>query len=158
MIPEPHLEAACCDLVAEVVRSVGIANLGVTGCSMLPAIRPGDIITIERLKFEEFRTGQVVLFSREGRLTAHRILAISTNSLLTQGDVLPSIDPPVEAHNVVGRVVCVQRNGRTFSPRQTFWQSVAASMMRRSEWCKRLYLRLDNKLEQFAIFHSKFEF
>ena len=37
-----------CELVAEVVRSFGEVRLKVTGGSMLPAIWPGDVITVRR--------------------------------------------------------------------------------------------------------------
>jgi signal peptidase len=158
MMPETHLDAACCDLVADVVRSKGIASLGVTGSSMLPAIRPGDVLTIKRHKQEELQPGEVVLFRRNGRLTAHRILSSSIDGLLTQGDSLPAMDQPVPAGEVVGLVVKIERNGRTLSPRRSFGQTCAAAMMRRSEWCKRIYLRLSGKLEQFGIFASKFEY
>jgi signal peptidase len=149
VIPETHLEAAC-DLVAEIVRSTGKASLGVTGCSMLPAIRPGDVLTIHQHPFAQCQPGQVILYSRDGRLTAHRVIKVSSNCVLTRGDSLPSVDIPVTAEEFVGRVVSIRRKGRSFDPRQSLLQSAAAAMMRRSELFKRIYLRLCGKLEQFG--------
>lgn len=125
---------------------------------MLPAIRPGDVLTIRRHHPEELHPGQVVLYSHNGRLTAHRVLSVFGGLLLTQGDSLPTMDLPVQAHEVVGRVVSIERNGRKLSPEQSFLQSMAAALIRRSEWCKRLYFRLSFKLEELELLESKFEF
>jgi signal peptidase I len=158
VIPQTHLEAACCNLVADVVRSTGTANLKVTGCSMLPAIRPGDVLTISRLDSHDLQSGDVVLYSRNGRLTAHRILKIANGSLMMRGDSLSAIDPPVRFEEVVGKVLSISRRGRKLSPRQSLSQTVAAYIIRRSEWCRRLYLRLSVKLEEFELLESKFEY
>jgi len=125
---------------------------------MLPAIRPGDVLTVKRHRSDELEPGQVILYSRNGRLTAHRIIKLPLGFVLTQGDSLPTLDPPVNTQEVVGRVVSIQRNGRSFNPRQSLWQAAAAGVMRRSERCKRLYLRLSGKLEQFRIAPSTLEY
>jgi signal peptidase I len=146
MIPETHLEAAC-DLVAEVVRSTGKASLGVTGCSMLPVIWPGDVLTIHQHCPAESEPGQILLYSRNGRLTAHRVIKASNGFVITRGDSLPTVDEPVGSQDVVGRVVSIQRRDRSLSPRQSFLQAAAAAVMRRSELFKRMYLRLSGTLQ-----------
>jgi signal peptidase I len=146
MIQEAHLQSACCDLVVDVVRSAGSASLGVMGCSMLPAIRPGDVLMVERHHSDELQPGQVILYSRNGKLTAHRIIQVSDEYLLTQGDSLPSRDLPVRWSEVVGRVTGICRNGRPVSLQRSPWQSVVAAILRRSELCIRLYLRLSSRV------------
>lgn len=125
---------------------------------MLPVIRPGDVLTVRRHRSGELKPGQVVLYSRNGRLTAHRVLKLPLGFVLTQGDSLPTVDPPVKVQEVVGHVVSIQRNGRELNPRQSLLQAAAAAVMRRSDWCKRLYLRLSFKLEQFRFIPSTLEY
>ena len=55
-----------CDLAADVSRRFGVLRLRVTGFSMLPSIWPGDIACVSRV--DAYRPGDVVLFSRNGRL------------------------------------------------------------------------------------------
>ena len=125
---------------------------------MLPVIRPGDVLTVKRHSSSELKAGQVILYSRNGRLIAHRVIKVPVGFILTQGDSLPTVDLPVKVQEVVGHVVSVQRNGREFNPRQSRWQAAAAGLMRRSDWCKRLYLRLSFKLEQFRFIPSTLEY
>lgn len=168
MIPETHLQAACCDLVADVVRDAGRASLRVTGLSMLPAIRPGDVLSIERVETNraganraganELRPGQIILYSRNGRLKAHRIVSIRSEYVVTRGDRLLSCDVPVRSSEVIGRVASVRRNGHPVSLEQSFWQRLAALVLRHSECCTKIFLRLSSKLHRPAVIETSFEY
>lgn len=151
MVRETHLHEVCCELMAEVVRDVGSANVRVTGFSMLPSIHPGDVLTVRRHAIDELTPGQVVLFSRNGKLIAHRIIQISGEHLITRGDSVPSCDPPVRIGDVVGRVEAISRNGRQIDSRNSFRRRIAATAMRRSEWCTRLFLRATAVTRRFAV-------
>ena len=135
MIREAHLEAACCDLVARAVRGAGLASLKVTGFSMLPAIWPGDVLTVQSLSPDLLQPGQILLYRRHGKLTAHRILRVAGDHLVTRGDCVPSLDPPVGWDEVVGQVVGINRNGRAVKLQSSFWQRAAAGLLRRSQPC-----------------------
>jgi len=65
-----------CELATQVLQSSGELRLRVTGTSMLPAIWPGDILLISSRNIAEARPGDVVLFGREGRLVAHRVVEV----------------------------------------------------------------------------------
>jgi signal peptidase I len=146
MIPEAHLQAACCDLVSEVVRISGKGQLRAMGGSMLPTLWPGDLLTVRRLEPHELRAGQVVLYHRDGRLTAHRILRISGGVIYTRGDSLPLCDPPVNAGEVIGQVESILRNGRRLDPTPTFWQRITAWLLRRSARFTWFFVRLASRL------------
>jgi signal peptidase I len=100
------------DLIREALERFGEARLRVTGSSMLPSIRPGDMVTIERRTLSEVRRGDVALFTHDDRLFAHRVIARDDDRLVTQGDSVPSIDAPVNAGDLLGVVVAVSRNGQ----------------------------------------------
>ena len=134
--------AVCCELVDEVARTSGEVRLKVTGASMLPALWPGDVIAVQRCAFAELRPGQIVLYRQEGKLTAHRIQRISPSHLITRGDSVPACDPPVGACGVVGRVASILRNGRSIQPERSFFHRAVSSILRRSDCCTRIALRI----------------
>jgi signal peptidase I len=138
--------SAGCELATEVARGVGEVQLKLTGTSMVPAVWPGDVVTVRRLNPSEFRTGQIVLYRRENSLTAHRIVGAARGALILQGDSLPGVDPPVGDSQVVGEVVAIDREGRPVSLKQTWRHRAVSSIMRRSELCRHLTLRLGSSL------------
>ncbi len=150
MVSEAHFQSACCDLVAEVVRGVGSASLKVTGLSMLPAIWPGDVLTVRSLSSEQLHPGQILLYRRYGKLTAHRIIHVAGDHLVTRGDCIPAFDPPVQASEIVGRVVGISRNGRAIKLQPSLWQRAAAWLLRRSEACTWLMLRVLAAAQRFT--------
>ncbi len=66
-----------CNLVSEAVRAVGRVRLRVSGTSMVPSMRPGDLITVERAGTAEIAPGEIVVFARAGRLVVHRVTGIT---------------------------------------------------------------------------------
>jgi hypothetical protein len=115
---------------------------------MLPAVWPGDVVTVRRCEFADLQPGQIALFHRDGKLTAHRIQNITDNQIVTRGDALACFDPPVRAIEIVGRVESICRNGRTFNPEQRLWQRVAAWTLRNSDLCMRTTLFLGRRLRR----------
>jgi len=140
--------AACCELVHDVVRSTGEVRLRVVGASMLPAIWPGDVITVRHCDLAQFQPGQIALYRRNGKLTAHRILELSTDHLIARGDSVPTLDPPVQFSEIVGRVVCISRTGRPVRLEQSSWQRVASSMFRSSDLLMRVTLYFSRRLRR----------
>ena len=65
-----------CEMAAEVLRSSGNLCLRVSGLSMLPAVWPGDILNVSRLDANLALPGDIVLYGREGRLVAHRVVEV----------------------------------------------------------------------------------
>lgn len=109
------------ELVAEVVRSFGEARFRALGTSMLPAIRPGDILVIEKRGLSEVEVGAIVLFERGHGLCAHRVLALGRDArggpaLLTRGDRQWRADGPVRKEEFLGQVTAIERGSRTFRP------------------------------------------
>ncbi len=132
MICEAHLHSACCDLVAETVRATGSAQLKVFGLSMLPAIWPGDVLTVNKLSPSLLERDQIVLYRGNGNLKAHRVVQVNHGYFLTRGDCVPSLDPPVPFNAIVGQVVAVCRNGRAIKLQPSTWQRTAAWFLRHS--------------------------
>lgn len=132
-----------CGLAAEVLRTHGRLRLQVTGWSMFPAVRPGDTLIIDRIASSETSEGDVVLFERDRRLFAHRLIAkysFGEQRLLTCGDAMPSPDLPVTESELLGRVSFIVRNGKYIQPRKIlrFHERVVGTLVHRSKIAARV--------------------
>lgn len=129
------------ELAAESLRRTGRLRLRVTGSSMLPAIRPGDVLEVRACSAERVRPGMVVLFERDGRLFAHRAIRAAEPGLVTRGDTLAHDDGAVGEAQLLGAVVEVRRGGRVVASRATVVTRAAALVLRRSPLASRLFAR-----------------
>jgi hypothetical protein len=108
--PEAELLA---QLLAERLTSGEAASLRVTGHSMTPSIRAGDLITLEPLRGLRPRSGDVLAIALpEGRLLVHRLVGWRRGRLVTRGDVAPAADAPAPLAAILGRVTRIEREGR----------------------------------------------
>jgi signal peptidase I len=138
-------------LVEEVVRSIGEVRLRVLGTSMVPAVLPGDLVSIRRASLDEISLGEVVLFLQNGRLFVHRVVGRNEASaagnpeepcLITRGDRLRHDDPPVSSQELLGRVVSVERDNRNIELAPHGSKGQFARLLRASDRVTYLYLRL----------------
>src|SRR5208337_540256 len=143
-----------CELAAEVLRSSGRLRLRATGASMLPAVWPGDILSVHSQDIVEALPGDIVLFEREGRLVAHRVVerTLRQNKIqwVTRGDSVGRNDAPVSSHELLGRVTAIERGSRRIVPRPTLWGRMACWILRRSDFCVRLLLHFSRQSESFV--------
>jgi|CZKC01.1.fsa_nt_gi signal peptidase I len=145
-----------CNLVSEVVRTAGRVRLRVSGTSMVPAMRPGDLITVERAGTAEIAPGEIVVFARSGRLVVHRVTGITAvpgfaksgnegeRLLQTRGDCARWNDPIVRGSELLGRVTQIERGSRRMRPRTTLGtaQQVISRLLRISDRAARFYARV----------------
>lgn len=132
-----------CELASEVLRSSGRLRLQVTGWSMLPTVMPGDTLLVERMSSDAAAEGDIVLFGRDRRLFAHRIVTkreLQAEAILTRGDAMPASDPPVPACDMLGRVSFILRNGKCIEPSRTlrFTGRALAALAQRSDFAARV--------------------
>jgi signal peptidase I len=156
MVPEAHLQSACCDLIADVARNQGQVQLKVAGASMVPALWPGDLVTVRSCESSELQPGTIVVFRQNERLVVHRFVhwvdstRWADGCLVTRGDARSRCDKPVKAGEVLGRVESAMRNGRPVNLQPSLWHSVLASVLRRSQVCAEIYLRLASRMRRFG--------
>ena len=138
-------------LVEDVVRSFGTVRLRLLGTSMVPAMLPGDLVSIRRASLDEISVGEVVLFLQNGRLFIHRVVGGNHVSaagnteepcLITRGDRLRHDDPPVSSRELLGRVVSIERDDRNIELAPDGSNSLFARLLRASDRTTYLYLRL----------------
>jgi len=106
---------------APVIRALLADGLAVRfragGDSMHPALRGGDILIVEPVRAEQVRRGDVVLAQLERGLTAHRVVAVTTDGdgqrrFTTRGDGVEECDAPFGPSSLLGIVTTADRNGR----------------------------------------------
>jgi signal peptidase I len=140
-----------CELAGEILQSRGRLRLGVTGWSMLPTVWPGDVLVIEATNRDAVRAGDIVLFGRERRFFVHRVVDKSEGEqkVQTRGDAMPRMDPPVSDRELLGRVVRIERNGKSVEPSREFngaSRSVAA-LVRHSPTAARVVVKMHEMLQ-----------
>ena len=141
-----------CGLAGDVVRTFGEVRLRAFGTSMVPSVLPGDLISVQRAGLSEISPGEIVLYSREGRLFAHRVVARAGSHddprLITRGDRLFHNDPPVSSSELLGRVTSVRcGDGRghrhvNTDARLNAWEQIIVRVLQTSDRATYIYLRL----------------
>ncbi len=104
------------DLTTELLSQGATVRFRPTGRSMYPSIREGELITVEPVQASDVKIADIVLYRSERGLIAHRVVEIASRDsqvFRVRGDASLSCDQPVEAEQILGRVVGVQRNGRS---------------------------------------------
>jgi signal peptidase I len=97
----------------------------VSGHSMVPVLREGDRILVSH-QCAQIRAGDIIVFWQNGRLLIHRAVRLSgtlpDRVFLTKGDNTQHFDSPVNARDVIGRVIAIERGDRRFSIDTTAWR------------------------------------
>jgi hypothetical protein len=134
LVPHQSQEfIALVDLAAASLRASGSLTMRVLGASMVPAIQPGETITVRRAEMAQARLGDVVLCKRDGRFFVHRIVSHRGHAIVTRGDAVRAWDPPAGPDEFLGIVTCAPRT----------WRGRAmATLFRRSPLAARVYIRL----------------
>lgn len=100
---EPPISAA--ELAGDLLARGTEVRMRVTGSSMTPFIRSGDVVTLVPPPPEGVSLGDVVACSpHPGRLVIHRVVAGTANAPWTQGDAVGVPDEPGALLGVVSRV------------------------------------------------------
>lgn len=129
--------ASGCELVAEVARRFGEVRFRATGASMMPVIWPGDVLCVCERDMAELQPGRIVLYRRQAKLVAHRIVRIEGELITTQGDSVQREDSPVRGSDLIGQVTSIDRRGRSVSFHLSFWSRAGSFILRRSSFCLR---------------------
>jgi hypothetical protein len=129
------------DLFSEIIEE--ILNCGhsirfrTPGNSMYPTICDGDLITVKPIKPSDVIVGDIILYRHKSGVTVHRVMQIFNRSdkksqsapigpqdrsssetlqFSLRGDAAIYYDDPVEAEQILSKVVSVERNGRSIDP------------------------------------------
>jgi len=141
-------------LAAAILRSGSAIRLRALGDSMLPALWPGDILTVVPVPSSAIRAGEIVLCVQNQRFVIHRLTQAGSASgiadWVTRGDALPHPDPAVPAAAILGRVYSITRGRRMLAPRPlTPLSRTFAWILVRSDSLYKLVLRIHSLRQRF---------
>jgi hypothetical protein len=101
------------ELVSEVLGRFGRVRFRASGTSMLPALRPGDVLDVEACPIDQFRVGDIVVCLSSVGLVAHRLRSSHEQIAVTRGDANWQSDTPMPMTRLLGRVTRVTRDRST---------------------------------------------
>lgn len=122
------------------LRSAGRVRIRAFGTSMLPTIWPGDVLLVEGTSLDRLASGDVALVSREDGICIHRLVNKNGTHWSTRGDAMPQNDPPLQAAEIVGRVLEVHTGNRVLTlPRKVQpLTRLLAWVLCQSQLCRRI--------------------
>lgn len=84
----------------------------VVGTSMWPTLHAADKVTVAHSN--AYRRGDLILFDDGAQLVVHRLLDVdSQGRYITKGDNRRTLDAPVSADQILGRVITIVRADKT---------------------------------------------
>lgn len=104
-------------LFEEVLGKGADLRVKVTGGSMRPSLKGGEVLHIKKVPCSGLRRGDIILYrDRSGSPVLHRIVgkkrdAAGSHIFLTKGDALSTCDDTVAESQVLGKVWKIERAG-----------------------------------------------
>jgi signal peptidase I len=114
-LSSPFLETRLLLEIGRQILNEGLwLRFRVSGSSMHPTIRDGDLITVKPVSPADVRVGDIVLCRYGSRALVHRVVAVkgadsAVMEFVLKGDSSSSCDKPVPATDLMGKVVDVKR-------------------------------------------------
>jgi hypothetical protein len=119
---------AVSDLIREEMAQGTAFCFCVISGSMAPLIGAGDEVVVEWASADRLRRGDIVLYTVDGALHTHRLLARrrcgDATLLVTKGDATLNPDQPWRETQLLGKVVAVRREDRTIDLEGGKWSSM----------------------------------
>lgn len=108
-------------------------TLRVTGWSMFPTLRQGDVLRL--LPPESVEPGDLVLFRHDRTLVCHRVVsATAGDAVRTRGDGMTGDGEPVRRVDLVGKVAVIVRGRTAIDPRAPQAATGVARIGRWVQW------------------------
>ena len=96
-------------------------RLRVVSQSMMPLLRVGDTIVVQRVSPASLRRGDLIVVVQGETFITHRLVAIDRDGWRMKGDRLRFADPPVQANDILGRVVAIERGFDSIDLSGWYW-------------------------------------
>ena len=107
-------------VTVDLLKSGQSVRFQAPGRSMTPTIREDETITIDPVSATSVRKWDIILYNNETGVIAHRVVRIEKedaflppHSFILRGDASITDDKPVAPEQVLGKVVSVERGGRS---------------------------------------------
>lgn len=85
------------------------------GNSMWPVLQEGDVVYLEKAKFDGIKVNDIVCFTNKSNLVTHRVVYKKGNYIIAKGDNNPTSDGKIKKDRILGVVYAFKREGRKFN-------------------------------------------
>jgi signal peptidase I len=115
-----HVSSDSATILFEDILNKGLSlRVRVTGSSMRPCLRGGEIVTIKKVSPASLKTGDLVFFKNaQGKLVLHRLVRIKRagegHVMQTQGDRSNFPDEPFSTPDFLGKACTLEKTGGEF--------------------------------------------
>ena len=124
------------ELILQVLQDGHKVRFRAPGNSMQPAIIDGDVLMVEPIGPAAINIGDIILYQAARRIIAHRVMHVEKGgipkdqpatrimhySFILRGDASYSYDEPVYPDQILGKIVSVERNGRSINPYSSIYK------------------------------------
>jgi len=133
------------DVSTELLRSGQSIRFRAPGRSMYPTIKEHETITVQSVAPSGIKMGDIILYRLEAVVIAHRVVRIERGEhggsrFILRGDASVASDEAVEPAQVLGKVVSVERGGRSidlYSRRAKMLRTAYVCASRLKRWMMR---------------------
>ncbi len=155
------------ELSNEILSKGNYLRFRARGGSMYPFIRSDEVIQVKPVKISEINYADIIFYHiQDNRIAVHRVIKKSNKNgkivFLTKGDsVAGSAKDRVYPENILGKVVAIERNGKTIRIDKGFLGIINILYIKLLPFSKYLYLllkrlgNLQNCLRQKCKKYSK---
>lgn len=129
-LPDVASVAESLALFEDILTGGAMLRMRVTGRSMNPFLRGGEILTIRKVPCNSLKKGDLIFFrSSEGCPVVHRIVWRAPHDSLgitfrTKGDALVIPDEPVGDKEILGKVCIVEYGTKHINMEARRWRAV----------------------------------
>lgn len=97
-------------LLKEGLKKDRVIKFLVTSWSMAPLLKPGDYVFLKQVSPKQLQRGDLLVIDQNKDLVIHRLTHIDRNEQFhTKGDNLLSLDFPLTATKILGKVVRIEK-------------------------------------------------
>jgi signal peptidase I len=99
-------------LLKEVLEKENEIKVKVRGVSMFPFLRRGHSLLVSGTDCGQIRVGNIILYYDEGEIYCHRVFSKKDGSITVKADANVCAEP-LSPEDLIGKVVAIERKGRT---------------------------------------------
>ena len=125
------------DFSLKLIEEKGKIYLRLSGFSMFPFLKEGDVALIKKVEIHTLKLGDVIVFKQDQKMIAHRLMEINKNgahyTLTTKGDTSKQNDPLFSEADYVGKIISFNRREKNITITTKFYKLYGKIMVKTSQ-------------------------
>jgi signal peptidase I len=125
------------DLSLKLIEEKGKIYLRLSGFSMFPFLKEGDVALIKKVEITALKIGDVIVFKQGEKMIAHRLFEIVKNgehfTITTKGDTSQNNDPIFTEKEYVGKIISYNRKEKKITITTKFYELIGRIIVKTSQ-------------------------